>query len=132
MNQNMNAYNMNKYYGNPSNNMQNMNHTGNMNHMNQSNNFNHLNMPNPNSIPCKKELMCSIYEIGFALDDLVLFLDTHPSNQHALHYYHKLRKKYHDLVKMYTTHYGPLCSKDVEDEDFFTWSNKKMPWEGEV
>ena len=35
----------------------------------------------------KEALMRQIMEAGFAMDDVVLFLDTHPENQDALRYY---------------------------------------------
>lgn len=131
MNQNMNSYNQNTNYMNRMN-SNGMNHMGNMNNMHSTNR--NINNPNvsSNPVPCRKDLMNSIYEIGFALDDIILFLDTHPSNQEALNYYQKLRKQYHDLVKTYSIHYGPLLARSVICDNPFSWSKKKMPWEREV
>lgn len=39
----------------------------------------------------KEALMRQIMEAGFAMDDVVLFLDTHPENQDALRYYQAVR-----------------------------------------
>lgn len=131
MNQNMNAYNSNGNYMNRMN-QGGMNNMGNMNNSNPMNRGTANQNVSSHSVPCRKELMNSIYEIGFSLDDTVLFLDTHPTNQDALNYYHKLRKQYHDLVKTYTIHYGPLLAKDVVCDHHFSWATKRMPWEGEV
>lgn len=79
----------------------------------------------------RRALMQSIYEKGFALDEMILFLDTHPNDRAALDYYHKLADECHELHKIYTMNYGPLFAKDVKDENFFTWVNKPMPWEGD-
>ena len=39
----------------------------------------------------KELLMRQIMEAGFAMDDVALFLDTHPENQDALRYYKAVR-----------------------------------------
>lgn len=77
-------------------------------------------------------LMKAILEIGFSLDDVILFLDTHPCNEEALCYYHKLHKEYEELVEQYTKNFGPLFAKDVHCDKYFAWANKPMPWEREV
>lgn len=89
-------------------------------------------MRNLNNVPDKCSLMNSIYEIGFSLDDTILYLDTHPKDREALDYYHKLQKEYRELEKMFTMNYGPLCANDVMNENYFTWVNRPMPWEGDV
>ncbi|MDD6570952.1 MAG: spore coat protein CotJB [Thermoflexaceae bacterium] len=83
-------------------------------------------------IPDRCDLMKSIYEIGFSLDDMILYLDTHPKDREALDYYHKLHKQYHELVRLYSRNYGPLFAKDVHNENYFSWVNRPMPWEGDV
>ena len=83
-------------------------------------------------IPDRCDLMKSIYEIGFSLDDMILYLDTHPKDREALDYYHKLYKQYHELVRLYSRNYGPLFAKDVHNENYFSWVNRPMPWEGDV
>ena len=35
--------------------------------------------------PCKKDLMDQINTVSFAVDDVKLFLDTHPCNEEALY-----------------------------------------------
>ena len=34
----------------------------------------------------KRSLMQKIYELGFAMDDMALYLDTHPKDKRALNY----------------------------------------------
>ena len=38
----------------------------------------------------KKELLQSIDQVSFAIDDLLLFLDTHPREKRALEYFSEL------------------------------------------
>lgn len=38
----------------------------------------------------KKELLQFIDQVSFAIDDLLLFLDTHPKEKRALEYYSEL------------------------------------------
>lgn len=90
-----------------------------------------MNQMSPNGVPCRRALMQSIYEKGFALDEIILYLDTHPNDDKALECYHQLVKECCELKKMYTVHYGPLFANDVLDDNFFTWINKPMPWEGD-
>lgn len=90
-----------------------------------------MNMNRP-QVPSRCLLMKSIYEIGFSLDDMILYLDTHPKDREALDYYHKLHKQYHELTKLYTMNYGPLWAKDVHNDNYFSWVNRPMPWEGDV
>lgn len=94
-------------------------------------NGNNQNMSH-SQISDRRSLMKSIYEIGFSLDDTILYLDTHPSDQNALDYYHNLHREYHELVKMYTQTFGPLLAKDVKNDNYFSWVNRPMPWEGDV
>lgn len=84
------------------------------------------------NIPDKHSLTKSIYEIGFALDDTILFLNTHPKDRDALDYYHKIASKYRELTTLYNLHYGPLTSRDVKSDNYFSWASKPLPWEMEV
>ena len=41
----------------------------------------------------KHNLLAYITQVSFAMDDTVLFLDTHPCDKDALCYYNKLKKE---------------------------------------
>lgn len=84
------------------------------------------------SIPSKCTLMNLIYEVGFSLDDILLYLDTHPKDMTALKYYQRLKSEYQELTHLYATHYGPLWAKDVYNDKYYSWVNKPMPWEGDM
>lgn len=84
-----------------------------------------------NSSDCR-DLRQKIYEYGFAVVDVALFLDTHPDDAEALAYYNEVRDKYLEYRKMYTMKYGPLNMTEVLSENRFTWIEQRLPWEREV
>ena len=43
--------------------------------------------------PCRHELMEWINIVSFAVDDVKLFLDTHPCNTEALEYFEEFKKQ---------------------------------------
>ena len=49
----------------------------------------------------KKELLQSINQVSFAIDDLLLFLDTHPREKRALEYFSELSARRNELLKKY-------------------------------
>lgn len=78
----------------------------------------------------KQSLLQFINEVSFALDDLVLFLDTHPDDKEALSCYHKYKKQRKQAVTEYEQCYGPLQNSGVNSENCWTWVESPWPWEG--
>ncbi|RHP32447.1 spore coat protein CotJB [Lachnotalea sp. AF33-28] len=88
------------------------------------------------------KLMNQIYQTGFALDEAILFLDTHPCDQEALQYYETMQECYWKLVKEHELRFGPLTAKSVVLSDgapgscdqcrrnAWSWVNDPWPWEG--
>lgn len=79
----------------------------------------------------RAKLMCVITEASFAIDDVKLFLDTHPYDQDALDYYEKYRDIRNEAMKQYRDCYGPISAYDVNVDNAWTWINEPWPWEGE-
>ncbi len=79
----------------------------------------------------RRKLMKYIEEVSFAMDDLVLFLDTHPKDQRALNYYDKLRVLRQQAVDSYTDNFGPITFRDVKNCDYWAWVKEPWPWEVE-
>ena len=77
----------------------------------------------------KEALMRQIMEAGFAMDDVVLFLDTHPENQDALRYYQAVRDMRNQAIAAYESQCGPLRYADVTSSSW-DWVTEKWPWEG--
>lgn len=81
---------------------------------------------------CKEqmELLEFINQISFMLDDIALYLDTHPKCQKALETYGYYRKLRHDAIKDYSKMYTPLNKYNVNNENYFDWVDSPWPWEG--
>lgn len=78
----------------------------------------------------RSRLLNEINEVSFAVDEAVLFLDTHPGDCQAMSYYQEYRKKREKLMKEYEEQYGPLRKDSVESTDCFAWLDNPWPWEG--
>ncbi len=78
---------------------------------------------------CENELLKKVYETGFALDDVQLYLDTHPMDQEAMKYYYFAQKANQQAINAYEQVYGPLTSNKVNSKDW-CWIKNPWPWEG--
>lgn len=79
----------------------------------------------------QSELFNYINQVSFMLDDITLFLNTHPHCQQAIEkyiYYRDIRK---EAVRNYTEMYGPISRYDVNVDNHWDWVNQPWPWEGE-
>lgn len=45
------------------------------------------------NFPSRKELLNHINTVSFAVDDIQLYLDTHPDDEEALAYFHKYKEQ---------------------------------------
>jgi spore coat protein JB len=80
----------------------------------------------------KEQLMKSIYETGFALVDLNLFLDSHPKDKMALDYFSEIKKQYSQLTSQYEMQFGPLTAFSTDTNQGWSWIDAPWPWELEV
>ncbi|NBH73038.1 spore coat protein CotJB [Clostridiaceae bacterium] len=78
---------------------------------------------------CGNALLQKVYETGFALDEVNLYLDTHPADSQAMEYYQYIQKANQDAVAAYEQSYGPLMANQV-DANTWNWINSPWPWEG--
>ncbi|GHU56055.1 spore coat protein CotJB [Clostridia bacterium] len=68
-------------------------------------------------------------QYAFAMNDIVLFLDTHPNHQEALEYYHRYRDLLAAATYEYAERFGPVFVNDVTSYDEWTWVRDPFPWE---
>ncbi len=80
----------------------------------------------------KEKLMREIQEVGFALVDLNLFLDSHPNNKLALDFFEDMQIKYAQLQADYEMEFGPLTAFDTNTEQGWAWVQSPWPWELEA
>lgn len=77
----------------------------------------------------KEQSLCNVQELGFALNDLSLYLDTHPSCVSGLTLYQSLHTQYLAAAAAYETAYGPLTLWNAVRGDRWLWAEEPMPWE---
>ena len=69
--------------------------------------------------------------VWFTINEMNLYLDTHPNDSEALELLMESIKKYDDLKVDYVLTYQPLClSLGDFSKSPFVWL-KKWPWEGD-
>ena len=78
-------------------------------------------------------LLQQINEVSFAVNDMLLYLDTHPEDEKALHYFADISGRRNKLMAEYAEKYGPLTIDDaaVGSENVWKWSQQPFPWEWE-
>ncbi len=81
----------------------------------------------------KEQMLRNISEIDFALTDLNLYLDTHPSDKEALELFKKLAATLNSCVFDYEKSFGPLNARTNTDTRYFMWVSDdiKWPWKRE-
>ena len=82
--------------------------------------------------PCRQELTNRINAASFAVDDVKLFLDTHPCDATALAQYGQMRDMRLNAVNAYNAQYGPLTTDAVNANNRWAWVDNPWPWEVEV
>jgi len=66
--------------------------------------------------------------LGFAINELGLYLDTHEDDSEALKLYTSYVSMYKEGVEKYVKMYGPLMQTQVTNAGY-TWLNNPWPWE---
>ena len=67
--------------------------------------------------------------LGFAIQELALYLDTHREDQEALQVYQDYQKMYAHCRSEYLKKYGPLNHSQETDSGQYEWLNDPWPWE---
>ena len=86
-----------------------------------------MGMVNKNPLP--QSALAELQELGFAIQELALYLDTHRDDTEALELYQRYQKRYHDKRLEYTNQYGPLSHLEPSNDEQYTWLNDPWPWE---
>ena len=79
---------------------------------------------------CQSELFNFINQVSFVIDDIALFLNTHPTCTDALEAYNHYKMLRKEAICDYTKMYGPICKYDVNAENYWDWVMRPWPWEG--
>lgn len=92
----------------------------------------------------RQQLMKQIAAISFVVDDLVLYLDTHPLDTDALEQATQAMAQRKELMSAYARDFEPLtrCCIDPDSNNqkgqhtqyagqkHWTWTDGPLPWEG--
>ena len=67
--------------------------------------------------------------LGFAIQELALYLDTHRDDQDAFELYKAYQELYHNGVKIYEERFGPLNHHSMTKSEHYRWLDTPWPWE---
>lgn len=74
-------------------------------------------------------LIAAVAQSGFAISDITLYLDTHPQDQEALEYFHRMKHKYETACAEYESKVAPLRQLCGERQNGWQWADTPWPWE---
>lgn len=77
---------------------------------------------------CTNNALCELMALGFTINELGLYLDTHPGDKDALALYVDYVNLAKEGRKRYEAAYGPLQQTGVT-LDGYTWLNDPWPWD---
>lgn len=79
----------------------------------------------------KTQLLNEIYENSFAINDLTLYLDTHPNDVDALAQFQEAKKRRKAAMSTFEQEYYPLTTDCISDNtNGWTWGDAPAPWIG--
>ena len=78
----------------------------------------------------RQELLDRINAVSFAVDDVKLFLDTHPCSQEAIAYYQEYSRLRKEALKECAEKFGPLTVDFAmrDDSENWNWTEEPWPW----
>ncbi len=78
------------------------------------------------------QMLMQIQQRQFALVELNLFLDTHPTEAPALAIYNRLHQELMTLIYQYEHAHGPLLNFGFSSNPQNTWKWAEGPWPWEL
>lgn len=85
----------------------------------------------------EQNLLLQIQKVGFVLDDLRLYMDTHPEDKEGLKLLKSTLKRKNELMKEFALEFYPLTEHCLEtiyaenpDKECYCWPKGWIPWEG--
>lgn len=81
----------------------------------------------------KDKMLFEIMALDFALIDLNLYLDTHPTDSDAIDLFNNVAKKRKVMVESFQAMYGPLTANGyTNSEDMWDWVEDPWPWDKRI
>ena len=101
----------------------------------QANIYKPYKLTNPNLPPVyndKERMLLEVQKYGFAMWDLNLYLNTHPTDRNVMMLFDQYRNMYNKAKQDYENKYGPLCLESTPtNSGYWPWNKCPWPWEGE-
>lgn len=85
-------------------------------------------MSNANRMECLKRITA----LNFALEDLSLYLNTHPTDREAITRYNAFVMEANALKQHYERYYGMISEHSSQSPCPWAWINEPWPWEYEA
>lgn len=79
----------------------------------------------------RDELLAQLTAIDFTVEDLHLYLDTHPYDQEALMKYNQATMQSRYLRDIYENKYGMLRANNSSSKFPWQWIANPWPWDSE-
>jgi spore coat protein JB len=84
----------------------------------------------PTATTVENTPLAELQALCFVIDELGLYLDTHPEDSEAFSLYQSYTALEQEGRAAYVRRYGPLEQTDAALDDQYTWLNDPWPWEG--
>ena len=77
-----------------------------------------------------EKLLRNVHEASFAVDEARLYLDTHPYDETAKHYFDISNDKRRKALQNYEQQYAALLTDNIDaTKDGWTWGENPFPWD---
>lgn len=86
-----------------------------------------MGMVNNKELPATS--LSDLQALGFAIQELALYLDTHRDDREALELYRAYQQLYQKCREEHSRKHGPLNHGMASDSEVFDWLDDPWPWE---
>lgn len=86
-----------------------------------------MGMVNQNNLPVTP--LSEVQVLAFAVQELALYLDTHPEDTEALELYRQYQQLYQKVSQAYEREKRPLSHAAPGQGDTYAWLDDPWPWE---
>lgn len=73
--------------------------------------------------------LTELQALGFAVQELALYLDTHRDDREALELYRNYQQMFERCRVEYRKNHGPLNHMQASDSESYDWLDDPWPWE---
>ncbi len=78
----------------------------------------------------KEQMLKDISIVDFVLVELMLYLDTHPTDRSAMDYFNHYSRVKKQMEREFSQKYFPLTKDQAESNKEWRWGAAPLPWEG--